>query len=368
VTAPLRIGVLGAGTIAERGHLPGLLAQPDVIVEAICDLDLQRAQAVAERHGVARAFADADALLALELDAVTCCTPNVTHAPLAISALESGKHVLLEKPPAVDAAALREMADAAETADRLLMPLFNHRFREEIVLARELVARGSLGRPYYARTTLLDRRGSTPGWITDRRTAGGGALIDLGIHHLDSMLHVLGYPAAQSVSGATYSRIGSYSVRYRADEKWTVADERGRDLEPGWAGDVEEAAFALVRFEDGLTLTLETAWTMNIPGARAWESAVYGDDAGLRIDPPPVVVAAQDGDRLVDTSYDVQPVPVYPDTHARAIRHFVDCIRGEDVPLSTPAQAIQLMEIIDGIYSSAETGREVTLDARAVAR
>ncbi|KAF0957332.1 Gfo/Idh/MocA family protein [Rhodococcus sp. T7] len=362
MTDVFRIGVLGAGTIAEKAHLPGLLRQADVEIVAVCDVNGERARVVADRFGVPAAVSDPEVLFDMDIDAITCCTPNATHAELATAALEAGKHVLLEKPPAVDVPSVRKIAAAARASGVVFMPLFNHRFREEVILARRLFVEGRIGSPYYARTTLCDRRGATPGWITDQSRSGGGALIDLGVHHLDFLMYVLGHPRATVVSGSTYAKIGDYQVRYRHDAAWAVADERGRDLRPGWMGDVEEAATGLIRFDNGLNICLETAWTLNIPGRRAWETLVFGDRGGMRVDPAPVLLALDEDGYLVDAEYAVEPVPTYPDTHSRAIRNFLDTIRGAAEPVSTPAHAIHLMEIIAALYRSSATGREVTIE------
>ena len=361
----IKMGILGAGTIAERSHIPGCRNQPDVELVAICDANLDRARAVAERHNIPHWFSNPDEMLALNLDAVTICTPNITHVDLGIKALEAGKHILIDKPPTTTASHARKLRDLAASRNLIFMPLFNNRFRSEVLVGRDIILSGQLDEPYYARTACMDRRGATGGWLADPQLAGGGAVMDLGVHHLDYTLFLLGYPKAVSVYGTTYKKIGSYQLKYDYDAQFMVADMRGRARPSNWAGDVEEMGVALVKFDTGLTLLVETAWAIN---AREdiWHTEIYGAKGGLKVDPPPVMVCTDEGGYLIDKVYDVKSVPIYPDTHSRAIRHFVDCIKGEATPLSTGQQAVQIMEIIEGIYQSRTTDQVVHFDRNPV--
>ena len=208
---PLRVGVVGLG-YAGRTHLTSYLPIPGVEVVALAGLEPDRLQYLGTEYGVPHLHARWEDLIARDdLDAVSVCSPTHLHAPITIAALESGRHVLCEKPLARTGAEGEEMVRAAAKAGRVLQIAFNHRERGDVHALKQHIDSGGLGHIYYAKTRWV-RRSGIPGlgsWFTNREMSGGGPMIDLGVHMLDLSLYLLGEPRVTSVSASTYSELGS---------------------------------------------------------------------------------------------------------------------------------------------------------------
>ncbi|MEK7315563.1 MAG: Gfo/Idh/MocA family oxidoreductase, partial [Candidatus Eisenbacteria bacterium] len=237
--APLRLGVIGVGLVSQINHLPCLKKRRDAEVVAICDDDPEKARMVAQHFGIGRTVADWEALLrADDIDAVIIATPNHLHAPMTIAALGYGKHVLCEKPPARNAAEAIQMADAAKKSGKILFYAMNNRFRSDVQVLRSYMERKEFGQIFYAKTGWLrrrsDRRG--PSWYQNKKSAGGGVLMDLGTQMLDLAFWLLGNPTVTSVTATKYAN-----------------DPRQ---------DVEDTLAALLMFENGGSLSLEVSWAL----------------------------------------------------------------------------------------------------------
>lgn len=357
MTDTINVGIIGVGTIAERGHIPGYLDQPDVKLIATCDIVGERARQVAAEVGVEHACEDYQELLGLdEVEAVSVCTPNKFHAPITIAALRAGKHVLCEKPPAMSTSEAQAMVDAAQANDRVLLICLNNRFQPEIQLLKQYIENGELGNSiYYAKTGILRRRGSAGGWFSQKDMSGGGALIDIGVHCLDWTWWLMGCPQPLQVYGQVYQEIGSYHLTY--ETSWTPADLKGKAKTQDWAGDTDELAIATIRLANGATLRVEVSWALNNEKTTQY-TELYGDRAGARLDP--LTLFGQERGRLFDKTPQV-PEQGQVRTHSLAIRHFLECIRTGGQPLTTPEQTVNLMRMLDAIYESAEKGELVKL-------
>lgn len=359
MTTKLRVGIVGAGFIAIRGHLPAYQNHPQTEVVALCDVNEARARAVADEHGIPRVFTDYHQMLeTAELDIVTVCVPNALHAPVTIAALEAGAHVLCEKPMALTVSEAKAMLTAAERTGRKLAVGFHNRFRPESQALKTFVDQGTLGRIYYATVSLL-RRSGIPGygsWFTNKELAGGGALIDNGVHGLDLALWLMGHPRPVSVQGATFSEFGP---RRKGLGGW------GADIYEGEQRfDVEDLAVAMVRFATGATLTIQTSWAGY--GAPEDRLRLFGRQGGAEID-----LSYHDAERRLRLFTDLHdhPVEITPDLrgpavspHERQVANFVDSILQDQEPLVTPQQGLLVIQIVENVYRSAETGREVILD------
>src|SRR5699024_9782540 len=204
-----RVGVIGAGSIAQS-HLAAYSANEGIELIAVADMNLERAQAVAQKHGAPRAYADPHELLAdPEIDGVSICTWNNSHASWAIAAIEAGKHVLVEKPLARTLAEAEEIQRIAEDADPAVQVGFVRRPSPNCQVLKSFRDGGDLGEIYYAKASCLRRAGNPGGWFADKEISGGGPLLDIGIHVLDLCWYLMGSPAVVSVSGNTYDRLGS---------------------------------------------------------------------------------------------------------------------------------------------------------------
>jgi predicted dehydrogenase len=344
----IRVGVIGTGGIATQQHIPGYQAVPGVEIAALCDVVPGRAAEAATKVPGARAYTDFREMLEREqLDAVSVTTPNFAHRDATIAAFEAGCHVLCEKPIAMNVPEAREMVAASEKAGKLLQVGQHMRFEAEAMALRKFVEAGEMGQIYHAEATYLRRRGiPTWGVFTQSRFQGGGALIDIGVHALDRALWLMGNPKPVSVSGMTYANFGK-----RTD----LATPRGLwDVDKF---DVDDMGVALVRFEDGATLILRACWAAHIEG-NIVGTRIMGTEAGAFMSP--LRIFRDEHGSMVD----VTPTGLVPvEGHAAEIVHFVSCIRGESECMVKTSQVLDVQAILDGIYESARTGREVRLDS-----
>jgi predicted dehydrogenase len=360
----IRAAVIGLGV--GMAHARGYRANPNAELIAVCDADPARLHLRGTELGIPpeRQFCDYAELLRLpELDAVSIGLPNYLHAPVGIAALQAGKHVLCEKPLACSATEAAAMVDAARLNGRELMVCFNYRFRDDARWLRDMGNAGRMGSVYYARAGWLRNTGipGFGGWFTTRAMSGGGPLIDLGVHILDLTLWLMNYPRPVAVSGQTFSTFGP-----RGRKAWGNKPPTGPAASLSGAFDVEDLAAGFVRFDNGAALQIETSWASHTkPGRDDYFIHLYGDEGGADL----YVANYTDRDTLRFYTEDCgQPVVLQPAIinraagHELAVAHFVDCLQSGRPVESTGAQGQALMQIIDALYESSATGREVRLD------
>lgn len=341
----IRVGIVGVGIGGV--HAQGYAKLPDVEIAALCDLNTARAEGVGERYGVKSIFSDYSAMLAeAQLDAVSVCTPNALHAAVAVAALEAGCHVLCEKPLSISAAEGKKIVDAAKRAKGKFMIGMNNRFRGDSQVLKKYIESGELGDIYYAKAGWIRRTG-IPGmgsWFTSKEMAGGGPLIDIGVHALDLTLYLMGNPKPVSVYGATYAKFGPFG---KGGGSWGVPAKGG-------SYDVEDLACGMIRFENGASLALEASWAQHCAGDKLYNE-VYGDKGGATMEPL----------RIFTERYDspVDITPAYPNVsgHEAEVAHFVECIVQDKQPIATADQALDVMKILDALYASSEKGTSIAL-------
>lgn len=345
----LRVGIIGAGGIATNVHIPNYLKKEGKVkLVAVADVAIERAQKVAEKFEIPYAFTSYKEMLAsVELDAVSVCIPNKFHREATIAALEAGCHVLCEKPPAMTVEEAEEMATIAKRTGKFLTYGFHYRYQAEVETAKRFIEAGELGEIYSARVHAIRRRG-IPGWgvFTNKELQGGGPLIDIGVHMLDTALYLMGYPEPAVVLGKTHQRIGT---------------KKGVGLSGDWDYEnytVEDMAVGMVTFQNGATLTVETAFAANVEKDETMQVSLLGDEGGAEIFP--LKIFQEKHHTLVDLT------PAYlpkTDGYYREISQFVDCCLEGVPPLCTPEQGITIQRIVNAIYESAETGRAVEFNS-----
>lgn len=341
----LKIGIIGAGGIATDVHIPSYLACGDKVeIVAIADIAVERAQEVAKEFDIPHAFASYKEMLeSVELDAVSVCVPNKFHAEASITALEAGCHVLCEKPPAMTVEEAEKMAQVAEKSGKFLSYGFHYRYQAEVETAKSFIDAGELGEIYSARVHAIRRRG-IPGWgvFTNKELQGGGPLIDIGVHMLDTALYLMGYPEPAVVLGKTHQRLGT---------------KKGVGLFGDWDYEnftIEDMAVGMVTFKNGATLTLEAAFAANVEKDETMQVSLMGDEGGAEIFP--LKIFQEKHNTLVDVTPTYLPKI---DGHQREIIQFVDCCLEGVQPLCTPEQGLIIQQIVNAIYESAETGRAI---------
>lgn len=331
--AELRVGLLGLGAIAQVVHLPVLSQLPGVRLVAVGDLDQAKAQAIGGRFRVPRVLKqDEELFRADDVDAVIICTPSHLHAEQTIAALEGRKHVLVEKPLALDAASAQQVVEAAQSSGRNLVVAMNNRFRPDTQALKPFADSGELGEIFLARGAWLNRkmRLIRPTWRHRKATAGGGALMDLGVQTLDLCLWLLGYPKVESVLCHTH---------------------RGEGLE------VEDTAAILLRMSRGAVASLSVSWSLVADRDRHYMKLLGTRGSGA-ISPLAVYKEMETG--MLDVTPLIPPGRENPYTasYRENLSHFVEAAR-TGILLKPPAEQVELMRLVALLYRSAAERREV---------
>lgn len=343
----VKVGVIGAGAIGKI-HVDSYREVPGVEVVAIAEKGMKRAKERAAVCGVERYFGDYRKLLALdEIDAVSICTPNFLHCPQTIDALKAGKHVICEKPMAMNVVEAKKMIAAAKRAKRVFMMAFCQRFSGPGQAARKIMDSGEVGKVYHVRIEYIRRRGipGLGGWFTRKNEAGGGPMLDVGVHFLDLALWLTGYPEAVTASAGSH-RIFGHRKDYTCLGMW------GTTPVPGGPFTVEDLLSGFIRFRNGMTAKLEAAWASNSDTRGFVE--ILGDKGGVRILPDVEFYGKRHG-QLVD----LKPHFAKVNQYVEELLHFVDCIRRRKRPMATGEEGAKVQRIIDALYKSAKLKKEV---------
>ena len=363
VDTPLRAGVVGLGW-AGRQHMAAYAEQADVELVALAGMELDQMRQLGDQYGVAadQRFSDwRDLVKAGSVDVLSVATPTILHGPITVAALDAGLHVLSEKPMAENAEVARTMVEAARRNNRVLDISFNHRRRGDVQALKQIIDAGLLGNIYYAKAGWLRREG-IPGmgsWFTRQATAGGGPLMDIGVHMLDIALHLLGEPGVRSATAATYAEFGPRGKGAAAYGLGRKTDITADDF------DVEDLSTAFLRLDNGGTLLLESSWAQWIPYDQCYV-AVYGSDGGASIE-----WGGEPGDtyrRLgIWTEKDGVPAVLKPSVppdggHLEAVLDFVATVRSGDYAGHDGSDALTRAIVVDACYASAEKGAEFLVD------
>jgi len=350
MSSNIRLGFIGAGHMG-AAHMEQFKKLRDAELYGLV-VNNQRAADLGKRHGIPHLYSSGEEMLNDErIDAVVISTPNKWHAPLAIQALRAGKHVLLEKPMAMNGAEARQILQAGQEAGKVLMIGFHRRWEPEYLKAKEMVEQGRLGNVYFVKTGYLRKKG-IPGWgswFTRKADAGGGALIDIGVHMLDLSLWLLGNPKPLAVFAKTYGELGKLK---KGLGTWGT---------PNWNGyfDVDDLAVAMIRLEGGITLLLEVSWAANIKTDSVPYVQLVGDKGGLSVHGSAMEFIGESDDAAGE---DVHTVEVgRGDARLALCRHFLECIREKKEPLTSGKAGLLSNLLVDAIYESAVTEKEVTL-------
>jgi len=330
---PLRLGVLGLGSIAQVVHLPVLNELDGVHIAAVCDADDAKARTIAARFGIPRVYhTDAEVFAADDLDAVVIATPNHLHAGQAEAGLLAGKHVLVEKPIGLNSAQAERVLEVAQGTDRVFMVAMNHRYRPDTLALKPFADGGELGNIFLARGAWLNRKVRTtrPTWRHRLATAGGGAMMDLGVQALDLALWMLGFPKAASVTCHMHPREGI---------------------------EVEDTAALIVRLETGAAISLSIGWSLVASRDRHYLRLLGSRGSGA-IQPLSVYKEVEAGLIDVTPQLPIDKENLYTGAYRREFVHFIRAIRGEEAaPL--PVDQTELMRIVELAYRSAREGVEV---------
>ena len=333
-----RVSVIGTGAIAQVVHLPTLSQLPGVRVVSLCDVDTSKSQALANRFGIPKVCRlEKDVFDDPEIDGVIIAAPSLQHEPLAIEALQAGKHVLVEKPIALTADGAKRVIEAAEKADRCFMVAMNNRYRPDVMALKPFVTGGELGEVFFVKGAALNKkvRHVRPTWRHTPTTAGGGALMDLGVQTLDLCLWLLDYPAVKRVHALAH---------------------------PGENMDVEDSALATFELGDGRIVYIETTWSLQAQRDRHYLQ-LLGTRGSAAF--PPLAVSKEVEQGLLDVtppmSAGVQG-NLFTHAYRQQLRDFVAAARGAK-PRELPREQIGLMRLIELAYQSIREQRDIPVPA-----
>lgn len=353
----VQVGIIGCGGIANGKHMPGLSKLGNVALVAFCDIVPDRAKQAVEKYGVpgAKVYENyQDLLSAGGLDVVHVCTPNDSHADIAIAALEAGCHVMCEKPMAKTATDARRMVEAVQRTGKKLCIGYQSRYRADSQYLHAACRRGDLGDIYFAKAHAVRRR-AVPTWgvFLDEEKQGGGPLIDIGTHALDLTLWLMDNYQVKSVTGSVYRKLAD---RENAANAWGPWDPKKFT--------VEDSAFGYVTMQNGASIFLEASWALNTLDTSESVCTLCGTKAGADF---------RDGLRLngeefskmwtqkVDTS--AGGAAFYEGKsekpHEVEARMWIDAVVNDKTPVVTPEQACVVSEVLEAIYTSARTGEPV---------
>ena len=348
-----KVAIIGCGKIANSAHGPSYGRNPNAELAWCVDIIPERAQALADTYGGGRTKTCADYREMLkdpDVEVVSVCVPNWLHAPISIDCLNAGKHVLCEKPAALNYAQALEMKAAADSNGRILNIGVVNRFNTAVNRVRDLICSGELGEVYHVYCSFRSYR-AIPGLggpFTTKAQAGGGVLIDWGVHFLDLINYCIGSPALLSASGAAYSKLGQDMKKYVYTDMWAGP--------PDYSGvyDVEEFITGMVRTA-GPTITLNGAWAQNL-NENAMFIEFLGDKAGVKLQyggnftlfgtKDGMLLETTPGFRSEEAFYEEIDAFIRSAAEGKKIRSNID-------------EVLVTTRMMDGLYESARTGREV---------
>lgn len=341
----MKVGLIGAGQIVETAHLPAYMKHKDEIeIIAICDIHMDKARQLAEKYGIPKVYAvHTEMLTDCSPDAVSVCVPNRYHAAATIDALNAGCHVLCEKPPAMNQEEALAMYEASSRNGRILSFNFHFRHSREVKTLKELIGSGSFGDIYAARVQALRRRG-IPGWgsFINKDIQGGGPLIDIGIHMLDTALYLMGFPEPDYVFAGAHQKIGN---------------RPGIGLMGSWDHTkftVEDSLFGFIRFKNGSTMNLETSFALNMKEESIMNVHLFGEKAGAVL--YPLQVFSESDTALTDQEF---PYLQEIDKRYESIADFINSCIYDRQPLYKAEESVVIQRLIDALYKSSETGQPV---------
>ncbi|MBD8034419.1 MULTISPECIES: Gfo/Idh/MocA family protein [Solibacillus] len=349
----LKVGVIGGGSISEF-HLRPYFEHPNVEIIAICDTNEVRLQGLGKKYLVKNLYTEVGEFLANEqIDAVSICTWNNSHADIAIQALQKNKHVLLEKPMSLNLEEAYAVEAAVKESKKILQVGNVRRFGTNVKVLKKFIDAGELGEIYYAKASCLRRLGNPGGWFSDISKSGGGPLIDLGTHMIDLCWYLMGKPKPVSVSGNTYRKLGN-RAHIENLSFYKAADYNAEH------NDVEDLANGLIRFENGASLFVDVSFTLH---SKQDEISVklYGENGGAEVEPELTIIKEQH-ETILNITPQIDLLSFdFAGSFVNEINHFIDCCINNVQPISPVSDGVEVTKMLLAIYESAATNREIKL-------
>ena len=356
----VRIGIIGCGGIANNKHMPALHRLPDVELVAFCDIIVERAEKAAKEYGIegAKVYEDYKELLKDEtIDVVHVLTPNREHSFITVDALEAGKHVMCEKPMAINTEEAQKMLDAAKRTGKKLTIGYQNRYRPDSWYLKRACDNGDLGEIYYAKAHAIRRR-AVPTWgvFLNEEEQGGGPLIDIGTHALDLTLWTMNNYEPKLVVGSVYKKLGDQRESGNAWGDWDPEEFT-----------VEDSAFGYIVMKDGATIVLESSWALNSLDVDEAKTSLCGTKAGADMKGGLRINKVQYGKQVVENvNLEAGGVAFFDGGAAEPqdieARMWINAVKNDTDVVVKPEQAIVVTKILEAIYQSAREGKPVFFD------
>jgi len=354
----VRIGIIGCGGIANGKHMPSLKQIPNAQMVAFCDIIESKAIAAKEKFGTpdSKVYTDYKQLLEDKtIDAVHVCTPNRAHSFITVDALNAGKHVMCEKPMAINSEEAQKMLDAAKNSGKKLTIGYQNRQTPRSLYMKSEAMKGTFGEIYYARATALRRR-AVPTWgvFLNEYEQGGGPLIDIGTHALDLTLWMMDNYKPKYCVGTTFHKLNNDTETGNAWGDWDPK-----------MFTAEDSAFGFIVMENGATITLESSWALNMRECHEARTTICGTKGGADFDKGTIFINNIQNGRQCVTEVNTSSggVAFYPGdvgnetAEVREARQWINAIIYDREPCVLPEQAYCVTRILEGIYTSAKTGQ-----------
>ena len=332
----LKVAVIGLGGIAQVMHLPNLLKIKETEITAICDIDYGKSKFIGKKYNIKKIYKDVDLLLKEneDLNAAVISVPTDMHLTIALKCFDAGLNVFVEKPIARNYKEAQKMVDAAAQKKCLLMTGMNNRFRGDTMLQRSFVKAGEIGELFYVKTGWLKTQSSTTKWFLEREKAGGGVFLDNGIAMLDLGMWMFDFPEVSSVT----------AVNYFHNTK-----------------SVEDSNFSFIKFQNGTLLTIEVSWSF-LGSGEFYYCNVFGKGGSTSINPFRIYK------KVSSELFEITPKTNKPQTNLIKnsfefqMKHFVGASRKLHKLVSSGEESLKIMKIVDAVYKSAKTGKEIRFD------
>jgi len=334
----VRVALVGVGGISQVVRIPAILKMEDVELAALCEIDEAKLGVVAEKFGINNVYFDMQNLLKSEkLDGIFICTPNNFHYPMALLALEYGIPVLVEKPMALNTEQASRLTEMSEETGVKLVVGMNNRFRDDAIILKDFLEKNELGKPFYVKCGWLRRWGRQPHqlWMNDRRISGGGVMMDMGIQLIDLALWLMGKPAVKYVRSFLYNIFEN--------------------------SDVEDSGLAVIETVDDAVITVEVSWRMHLEKDMNY-THVFGKQGGAFMNPLRLFKEMHGNLVNVTPVHTESNVDVFKSSFELEIRNFIEVIKGKTEPVTPAKDGEYIMRIMDAVYESARTGKQIDLE------
>ena len=333
----VKIALVGVGGISQVVRIPSLKKNEDVELVALCDVDESKVSFIAEKYKVPKVYFDIQNLIAKEeLDGVLICTPNNLHYPMALATLEAGINTLVEKPIALSESQVTKMVQKANDKKVQLVCGMHNRFRKDALILREFMDNSEIGEPFYIKAGWLRKwdKSLQKGWNADAKISGGGVVMDLGLQLVDLALWLLKNPKVVNVRSNFYTINKEYNV--------------------------EDSALIILQTAANVIITIETAWRMHLENDLLY-THVFGSQGGAFLNPLRINKELHGNLVNVTPIQSNKNIDMFTSAFESEINNFIKVIQDKEKPVTPGGDGIYLMNIIDSIYKSAESGKQVDL-------